>query len=126
MKKTYRIKKHAKNAFEAETGLKTITLSGLHNCIITENKTHKGVPIHNISYMVKNDLKIYNKGLTIATSCGINQCVHPDHLEIQKYTVTTQELEYINDYLKIDGIEAVSKKIGITPKDLTSWLAHQE
>lgn len=90
MKKKYRIKKAAKNVFSELTGIFSIQLSGTQSCIITEGLTtslktlgnltgRKVIPIKKYAYHKYSGVEL-EQIKSVTSSCGVDQCVHPDHL----------------------------------------------
>ncbi len=85
MKKKYRLRKSADNLFTNLTGTPAIQLSGSSNCLVTKQKkiilpyTNAQTPIKKAAYHLYNDIPLDEIGI-IKQSCGVDQCVHPDHL----------------------------------------------
>lgn len=93
MKRKYLIKKAAKNIFSGKTGIFAIQLTGTSDCIVTEHATkalknpsnitnRKIVPIKKYAYHIYNNVAL-EQIEKITSSCGVDQCVHPDHLVAQ-------------------------------------------
>ena len=94
-KKQRRTIKTADNAFTALTALKVIKLTGpsTTHCWICDQKQWQGLPVRKVSGAVHDPdtPQVYiGKGkramklMTVKSTCGIDQCVNPEHLSVSK------------------------------------------
>ena len=88
LKKRLRAKKSADNEFTRFTGLRVTKLTGNSDCWICHEKASKTVPVRKISYAVHQNWSPMHmpatarrmKLLRVKQTCGVDQCVNPDHL----------------------------------------------
>lgn len=111
MKKIYRLRKSATNPFTKITGIKAIQITGGSNCLISIQKTVTSLPrmvdrpisikrtaaffyltspeiLKSFGFELKvKPYNIYNFTqddiLKVTQTCGVLECVHPDHLTIK-------------------------------------------
>ena len=89
VKTRMRLKKLAKNPFTKATGLRAFYLSGKEDCLVTHHQTFRDIPVRKIAYAIYNDWQRPEctvsaskmKRLRVTQICGVDQCVHPDHLK---------------------------------------------
>lgn len=107
MKKRYYIKHSPKaSLFSQHTGIPTVNIENGLGCTVVAQKTiANGISITLYAYLLYSDFKgKINTGVKISHTCNIGNCVQLDHL-IATYTPSKKDIEYINSYLKLDGIE---------------------
>lgn len=124
MKKKYRIKKTAKNIFTALSGKDAFQMFGGSNCLIVKNLTVSGKQnVQRYAYsLYQEETYILNKFIKITCTCGVANCIKKEHL-IAEYIPSKEEIEYINTYKDVDGIEVLAHNIKVPVELLTKFLA---
>lgn len=123
MKRKYRLKKTAKNPFTALCGKRAFELFGGTNCLVTESVTTTGsMDIKKYAYFLYLDFKNQNKDIRVTSTCGVANCVKKDHL-VAEYSPSKADLEYINTYKDVDGIEVLAHNMKVPVDLLTKFLA---
>ena len=89
-RKRANIRKNADNKFTAETGIKIIKLTGNpdHDCWVVGQKEYKHIACRKFAFALFNNWPAMDthckaprlKNLRVKQSCGVHQCVNPDHL----------------------------------------------
>lgn len=88
-KRKKRNKRAADNPFTAFTGIKPVKLTGKSDCWIVGQKHHALIPVRKVSYATHHaDFPTWKitpqssrmKNLRVKQTCGVDQCVNPDHL----------------------------------------------
>jgi hypothetical protein len=87
-KRRQRIKAGADNAFTKKTGIKIVKLTGTSDCWICGQKDWNIMPVRKVSYAIHQEWEPYEinasakrmSNLRVKQSCGVDQCVNPDHL----------------------------------------------
>ena len=83
-----KLKRNADNKFTALTGIPVILLTGTCDCVVTKQKEYKDVPVRKIAYALANGWQTYEMSesasrmlhLRVKSTCGVDQCVNPEHL----------------------------------------------
>lgn len=110
------------NEFSVLTGILAIEVLNTDKCLVTKALSISGgTPIQRYAYYLYTNTPP-NKHIKISASCGILNCVRKDHL-IAKYQPTKKDIDYISTYLKIDGIEQLSKVLKVPSNLLTDYLS---
>lgn len=107
MRRKYYIKKRPNNSlFSQHTGIDSVKVENGLGCVVTRQKTtNGGQSITLYAYLCYTDFKgTINSNVKISQTCGITNCVHLDHLQAS-YHPSKKDIEHIETYLKIDGIE---------------------
>jgi hypothetical protein len=121
MKLKYRLKKYADNEFTAITGILAIQMRGGSNCLICNIIKTKDVPIQKYAYFQYNKLYKPYPPIKLSTTCNVSNCVNKDHL-IATYHPTKENIQYINTYLHVDGIEQLAFNLKIPVTLLSAYL----
>lgn len=87
-KRRQRIRARADNAFTEGTGVKVVKLTGTSSCWICAQKDIFNLPVRKVSYAIHNDWQNYEINssakrmslLRVKQSCGVDQCINPEHL----------------------------------------------
>ena len=108
MKKKYLNKKKADNYFTKETGIKAYRISGTKHCLIVPQKSvtlivngdKKQFPLAVAALSILHSIPTSKIGdLKAIQTCGINECVDPDHLVAQQShpSITSKEANPATD-----------------------------
>lgn len=101
-KRRRRIAATADNRFTAHTGIPVIKLTGASDCWVTGVKVSGFVPVKKLAYAYLNGWQPYEceerskrmRLLRVTQSCGVDQCVNPDHLTAKEYDLMDYGLDY--------------------------------
>lgn len=124
MRKKYRIKQNkSASEFTKLTGIETWNVYGDNQCILVKSThiTPKRLPSPKYAYYVYNLCLNTSHDVYVSTSCGVKNCVKKEHLQ-PKYKPTVKDQEYIKTYLKIDGIELLSKNLKVPIELFTEYI----
>lgn len=110
------IKKLADNIFERETGIRIYKMIGGSECHIVPHprilyKKKKQYPVRVIAVALYHNLTPEVISTTrVTTSCGVTNCVHPDHLEMKSDIVTDEPTTEFNNKFKKRKLEKQKQK----------------
>lgn len=118
-------KKYAKNDFTRLTGAEAIEMEGGSNCILAKKKTMNGFDIKRYAYCLYIDFRkgIDNSYIKMSNKCNVNNCVKQEHL-IATFKPTKEDIQYICDNLKTNGIEWLSNVFTVPIPLLSKFIEH--
>ncbi len=133
MKRKYKIKQLDRSTeFSKLSGIDSYENHGGFNCAITRALTFSKkefsyikIPAPKYAYYIYNGIHDNNGDIRVKTTCGVQNCVTKDHL-IPEYFPNKKDIEYINTYLKIDGIEVIAHNLKVPIDLLENYLAKKK
>lgn len=97
-------------------------MSGGSNCLITKHNTISGnISVQRYAHSKYFFYPLNNSKVKVKSTCGVLNCVNKNHL-IAEYKPTKKDIEYINTYIKVDGIEIMSHRLEIPIHILTEFI----
>lgn len=118
--------------FSKLSGIDSYENLGGSNCVITRTPTltrksflYKQIPAPKYAYYIYNGIHDNNGDIRVKTTCGVDNCVTRDHL-IATYFPKKTDIEYIDQYLKIDGIEVLVHTLKVPIDLLEKYLAKKK
>lgn len=110
------------NEFSSITGILALEVLNKHKCLITNVLTiSNGIPVQRFAYSLYTNTSP-NRYIKVTPSCGVLNCVRKDHL-VAKYVPSKKEADYINTYLRIDGVDNLSHTLKVPLALLKDYLS---
>ena len=122
MTKRYNIT-HSTNCYTRITGNLALQMQGGSNCLITKALVYKGIPNQRVVYCVENNVPSFmdNCKIKTITTCNVQNCINIDHIRAT-YQPTKDDVQYITDNLRLNGLEHQAHIMKIPPQLLQNYL----
>lgn len=126
MKAKFRLKKTGDNEYTRATGVRAYSLKGGSKCVVSAvdsvyYNTYKVQPHAYYIFNIESLGIAFNPKIKVTSTCRATNCVNRSHL-VGTYKPAQKDIDYLKDYLSIDGLDYAAHTLQVPKKLLIESL----